>query len=80
MTQDDIIRMAQEAGWNKGESMSDCYACGVFDFDEFVKSVADRHQQDVDALYALYQQASQQRDALMDQQRSMIAAMRGKLQ
>lgn len=37
-------------------------------------------QYDIETLHALYQQACQQRDMLMDQQRAQIAAMRGKLQ
>ena len=35
---------------------------------------------DIDTLHAMYEQASQQRDELMDAQRSIVAAMRGKLQ
>jgi len=37
-------------------------------------------QEQIETLYAMYKQACDQRDALMDQQSSMIAAMRGKLQ
>lgn len=37
-------------------------------------------QHRLDALHAMYEQACQQRDELMDQQRAQIAAMRGRLQ
>lgn len=47
---------------------------------KFAELIEEKKQADIDTLYALYQQACQQRDELMDQQRSMIAAMRGKLQ
>ena len=40
----------------------------------------ERMQQGIETLHAMYTQASRQRDELMDAQRSMIAAMRGKLQ
>ena len=40
-----------------------------------------REMQDrIETLYEMYQQACQQRDMLMDQQRAQIAAMRGQLQ
>jgi hypothetical protein len=35
---------------------------------------------DIDTLHEMYTQASRQRDELMEAQRSMVAAMRGKLQ
>jgi hypothetical protein len=35
---------------------------------------------DVETLYALYEQASRQRDELMDVQRSMVEALRGRIQ
>jgi hypothetical protein len=34
----------------------------------------------VDSLHAMYEQASKQRDELMDQQRAQVEAMRGKMQ
>ena len=40
----------------------------------------ERMQQGIDTLHALYEQASHQRDELMDQQRAQIAAMRGRIQ
>jgi hypothetical protein len=47
--------------------------------DELLLTVA-KLRGDIDTLYEMYKQACQQRDELMDAQRSMIAAMRGKLQ
>jgi hypothetical protein len=47
--------------------------------DELLLTVA-KLRGDIDTLHAMYEQASRQRDELMDAQRSMIAAMRGKLQ
>jgi hypothetical protein len=40
----------------------------------------DRMQRGIESLYAMYERVVQQRDELMDRQRSMVAAMRGKLQ
>jgi hypothetical protein len=40
----------------------------------------ERMQQGIETLHAMYEQASRQRDELMDAQRSMVAAMRGKIQ
>ena len=40
----------------------------------------EKMQQGIDTLHAMYEQASRQRDELMDQQRAQIAAMRGRIQ
>jgi archaellum component FlaC len=40
----------------------------------------EKMQHGIDTLHALYEQASRQRDELMDQQRAQIAAMRGRIQ
>jgi IS30 family transposase len=40
----------------------------------------ERMQQGIETIYAMYKQASRQRDELMDAQRSMVAAMRGRIQ
>ena len=37
-------------------------------------------QERIEKLYTMYEQASRQRDELMDQQRATVAAMRGQLQ
>ena len=47
---------------------------------DFANMVAAKKHEDIETLYALYKQACEQRDALMDQQRAQIAAMRGQLQ
>ena len=40
MTQDDIIRMAREAGWNQGTPQDDCRCCSLFDLERFAALVA----------------------------------------
>ena len=40
----------------------------------------ERMQQGIETLHAMYEQASKQRDYLMDEQRAQVAAMRGKMQ
>ena len=80
MTREEIIRMAREAGigwWlddNKLERFADLIAAQEREACE--KEAQDR----IDRLYAMYEQACQQRDALMDQQRAQIEAMRGRIQ
>jgi len=39
-----------------------------------------RMQQGIETLHAMYEQACKQRDEVMDQQRAMIAEMRGRVQ
>lgn len=40
----------------------------------------ERLQENITTLYAMYEQVSRQRDEVMDQQRAMVAAMRGRVQ
>ena len=40
----------------------------------------ERMQQGIETLHAMYEQVSRQRDELMDVQRSMVEAMRGRMQ
>ena len=40
----------------------------------------ERMQQGIETLHAMYEQTSRQRDELMDAQRSMVTAMRGRMQ
>jgi phytoene/squalene synthetase len=50
---------------------------------EIILQAADeleRMQQGINTLHAMYEQASRHRDDLMDAQRSMVEAMRGKTQ
>ena len=47
--------------------------------DELLLTVA-KLRGDIDTLYAMYEQACQQRDELMDAQRAMIAKARGQMQ
>ena len=40
----------------------------------------ERMRQGIETLHAMYEQVSRQRDELMDAQRSMVEAMRGRVQ
>ena len=88
MSRDDIERMAREA---KGHAYTNRYTPGETAFafsidrlEHFAALVAAEKEQEmqarVDTLYAMYEQACQHRDQLMDAQRATIAAMRGKTQ
>ena len=78
MDRDTIIRLAEEAGleprlWNHTDAFER--------FAELVAAHKEKEMQErIDALFALYEQACQQRDQLMDMQRAQIAAMRGRTQ
>jgi archaellum component FlaC len=72
MTQDEIKELIEDLRLNH-----------EFCPKEVILQAADeleRMQQGIDTLHALYEQASRQRDELMDQQRAQIAAMRGRIQ
>ena len=86
-----IIRLAREAGlWEMLEGYANEYVCGNAEEDclpelqRFAALVAAHKEKEmqerIDALFALYEQACQQRDQLMDMQRAQIAAMRGRTQ
>ena len=50
---------------------------------EIILQAADeleRMQQGIETLHVMYEQVGRQRDELMDAQRSMVAAMRGRIQ
>jgi hypothetical protein len=87
MTQDEIIEMAIQAGIPSTNVPSLAFGrveTGLELLEAFAKLVADKKeaemQERIDQLYAMYEQACRQRDELMDQQRSMIARMRGQMQ
>ena len=84
MDRETIIRLAREAGavfsadgsWHKFETQKTLER-----FAELVAEHKEKEMQErIDALFALYEQACQQRDQLMDMQRAQIAAMRGRTQ
>ena len=87
-TQEEIIEMADKADEEadnvlnmKGEYHPNWHQVR----DEiFAKLVADKKeaemQERIDTLHAMYELVCKQRDELMDQQRAMVAAMRGQLQ
>ena len=75
MNRKDIIRMAQETGVT---------AERVRDLVNFAALVASAEREklegQIQTLHAMYELASKQRDALMDEQRAQVAAMRGRIQ
>ena len=79
MNRDTIIRLAREVwdtpNWNEPQ---------IERLERFAALVAEHKEKEmqerIDGLFALYEQACQQRDQLMDMQRAQIAAMRGKTQ
>jgi plasmid stabilization system protein ParE len=80
MTKDEIIEMAEKAGWNKANASDDCFACGIFNLEAFANLVAEAErkklQGQIETLGAMYELATKQRDVLMDEQRAQVAAWR----
>jgi len=77
MTQDEIIEIARQAGlFTHKEVQPEIVA--------FAKLVAEAEHKEmqgrIEVLYALYEQVCRQRDELMDVQRSMVEALRGRIQ
>ena len=81
MTQDEIFEMARESelGFLLGDSWLMHH-----EIEYFAKLVAESErkklQGQIETLGAMYELASKQRDALMDEQRAQVAAMRGRIQ
>ena len=76
MTKDEIIDMA-ESCFIKSKNQ--------IEFIELFADLVARHEREklegqIQTLHAMYELASKQRDALMDEQRAQIAAMRGRIQ
>jgi archaellum component FlaC len=72
MTQDEIKALVEDLRLNH-----------EFCPKEVILQAADeleRMQQGIETLHAMYEQVSRQRDELMDAQRSMVEAMRGRVQ
>jgi hypothetical protein len=79
MTQDEIIEMYRKSGFSIHDGI---VTGGVSDLERFAKLVAEKEreaiQHRVDTLHAMYEMACRQRDELMDDQRSQIAAIRAR--
>ena len=86
MNREDIIAMAREAtkeapreDWN-----STAWVFGEETLERFAALVASAEREklegQIQTLHAMYELASKQRDALMDEQRAQVAAMRGRVQ
>jgi len=82
MDRDTIIRLAREAGFDQtGVASFMEFTARIERFAALVAAHKEKEMQErIDALFALYEQACQQRDQLMDMQRAQIAAMRGRTQ
>ena len=85
----EVLRIAKDGVWANPDVPVDEAAQAVLNaVDNLVKQMVSRAvdeerkaaQERIDTLHAMYEQACQQRDALMDQQRAQIAAMRGQIQ
>jgi len=78
MTPDEVVALAKRVGfpiqhpeWRKA----------VEEFAALVEEAKHKEMQErIEALYALYEQVCRQRDELMDIQRSMVEALRGRIQ
>jgi hypothetical protein len=84
MTQDEIIKMAHEAGLHIATDVNWMPIIGLEYAEKFAKLVAEHERKEMQAkietLYAMYELAVKQRDYLMDQERAQVAAMRGRIQ
>ena len=80
MTQDEIEHMGKVAS-NDPNHDTNWHDPVVIAFAKLVAAKKEAEMQDrVNTLHAMYEQACKQRDELMDAQRSMVAAMRGRIQ
>jgi hypothetical protein len=84
MTQDEIMKMAREAGLHIATDVNWMPIIGLEYAEKFAELVAEAErklmQAKIETLYAMYELAVKQRDYLMDQQRAQIEAMRGRVQ
>ena len=84
MTQNEIIKMAHEAGLHIATDVNWMPIIGLEYAEKFAKLVAEAERKEMQAkietLYAMYELAVKQRDYLMDQQSAQVAAMRGRVQ
>jgi sialic acid synthase SpsE len=78
ITQDEIIEMARQAGARAWQNQN-CYVeflCNLEQLEAFAKLVEAKKQNDIETLYALYEQACKQRDEVMAQQKEMMLKLR----
>ena len=84
MTQNEIIKMAHEAGLHIATDVNWMPIIGLEYAEKFAKLVAEAERKEMQAkietLYAMYELVTKQRDYLMDQQSAQVAAMRGRVQ
>jgi len=75
-TRTDALRAAIEHAERPQTHSDDCWKW----HHECAVAKIERLQEGAETLHAMYEQACQQRDQLMDQQSAQIAAMRGRMQ
>jgi hypothetical protein len=84
LTQNEIIKMAHEAGLHIATDVNWMPIIGLEYAEKFAKLVAEAERKEMQAkietLYAMYELVTKQRDYLMDQQSAQVAAMRGRVQ
>ena len=85
----EVLRISKDGIWANPDIPTDEAAKKVLEaIDGYVKGMVERvcdevrqeMQGRIDTLHAMYEQASRQRDELMDQQRAQVAAMKGRIQ
>jgi hypothetical protein len=83
MTQDEIIEMARQViDLNTDKRGHHTFVCDEYGLEAFAKLVAAKEreavQHRVDTLHEMFLVACRQRDELMDDQRSQVAAIRAR--
>ena len=81
----EVLRLSKEGIWaNPDVPVDDAAKLVLAALDSNIKLLVDQAvadmQRRLDTLHAMYQQACQQRDELMDQQRAQVEALRGRIQ
>jgi len=81
----EVLRLSKDGIWaNPDVPVDDAAKLVLAALDSNIKLLVDQAvadmQRRLDTLHAMYQQACQQRDELMDQQRAQVEALRGRIQ
>ena len=84
MTDDQFQALCNTYGFAPSRALRELIDCVRAQEREACAQIADEKEREmqarVDTLHAMYEQACQHRDQLMDERRATIAAMRGKTQ
>ena len=81
----EVLRLSKDGIWaNPDVPVDDAAKLVLAALDSHIQRLVDQAvadmQRRLDTLHAMYQQACQQRDELMDQQRAQVEALRGRIQ